>query len=118
MIIWGWRRNGHVDWSGLLECAACQRWRIHYGVRIKRWLTIFFIPVLPLWGDRETTCAVCLHKRKLDAPEFEALRETGARNLRLAEQYEHDPKELQRQLALASSEDAAVDAGQLRQGAA
>ena len=106
MILFGWRKKGEVAWSGLLKCEACARWRLHYGVRAKRWFTLFFIPVIPLWGDNHLMCAVCARKQQVSAPEFDSLRERAVRNLRLAEQYEHDPQELQRQLALASEQDA------------
>jgi hypothetical protein len=113
MIIWGWRRKGDVEWSGLLECPTCARWRIHYGIRIKRWLTIFFIPLVPLWGDRETMCAVCTQKQKVGAADFPGLGERAKRNLRLAEQYQDNPQEQQRQLALAAAGDAPAATQQL-----
>jgi hypothetical protein len=107
MILFGWRKKGEVAWSGLLKCEACARWRLHYGIRAKRWFTLFFIPVIPLWGDNQLMCAVCVRKQQVSQQEFEALCEAGVRNRELAEQYQDNPQELARRLALANPEPAA-----------
>lgn len=113
MKVFGRRRTANVAWSGFLDCGDCRRWRIHYGTRVRRWLAVCSIPVVPLGGDREVMCAVCNHRQLLSRRAFGALRLRAARNLRLAEQYQHDPPELRRRLALASAQDAPAAARRL-----
>ncbi len=108
MIIWGFRKRGHPEWSGLLKCASCDRWRLHHGVRTKRQMTVFFVPLVPLWSDRQSICAVCLRREKLDRDAFDALGETARRNVDLADRYRDAPAELQRQLARAADETAPI----------
>lgn len=85
MIIWGWRSKGEPEWSGIVECPKCQKWRLHYGIRVKRWFTLFFIPVMPLWGDSKVICAVCLREEKLPRETYAAVAQTAIANLQMAE---------------------------------
>ncbi|HZP58669.1 MAG TPA: hypothetical protein VFC53_14130 [Dehalococcoidia bacterium] len=80
MIAWGWKKKGEAEWSGIIQCQACQKWRLHYGIRVKRWFTLFFVPLIPLWSDSKVICAVCRHEQKLPRPEYEEIgREAAAR---------------------------------------
>ncbi|TAK67140.1 MAG: hypothetical protein EPO22_03185 [Dehalococcoidia bacterium] len=85
MIIWGWRSKGEPEWSGIIECPQCSKWRLHYGVRVKRWFTLFFIPVFPLWGDSKVLCAVCLREEKLSSEAYAAVAQAAISNLKLAD---------------------------------
>ncbi len=88
MIIFGWRSKGETEWSGLLNCAACDRWTNHFGIKVNRYFTLFFVPVLPLWNDTKVVCGLCLAERRLLPAEFQAIKQVAIanRNLVLAVQ--------------------------------
>jgi len=40
-------------------CTKCARPTIHAAIEAKRWLTLFFIPTIPLGASYATRCGVC-----------------------------------------------------------
>ncbi len=55
-------------------CSRCQNLVTYRFVRTRRWLTYFFIPVLPLSTTDELLCPVCEHSIALTAGEARAAR--------------------------------------------
>ena len=41
------------------QCVKCTRPTMQVAVEAKRWLTLFFIPVIPLGGSYVVRCGVC-----------------------------------------------------------
>jgi hypothetical protein len=80
----GWRSWGEPEWTGLLLCEQCRNWAIHYGIRVKRFFTLFLLPVLPLGSDTNVICSICLHKRQLGPGEFAQAEKLGRFNYDLA----------------------------------
>ncbi len=66
------------------QCPHC-RWRVYYHfVRTRRWLTYWFIPILPLSTTAQLICPVCTNGIPLTGREARhALR--GELNLRVGE---------------------------------
>ena len=84
MIIFGWRSKGEAEWSGILSCVQCGQITSHYGIRVKRYFTIFFIPIIPLWSDSKSICSDCLHETKLGPEQYIETRELAQANYDLA----------------------------------
>ena len=40
-------------------CSKCGRPTMHALVEVKRWFTLFFIPVIPLGGSHAVRCNLC-----------------------------------------------------------
>lgn len=51
------------------HCPRCAHLVRYSYVRTRRWLTYFFIPVLPLSTTNELVCPVCAYSIKLSAAE-------------------------------------------------
>ena len=92
MIIFGWRSKGEADWSGFLNCQRCAQLSPHYGIRLKRYFTIFFIPIIPLWSDSKTVCSDCLYETKLGPEEYIAARELAQTYYDMALLAKRDPE--------------------------
>ena len=60
LIIWGWRGITRSGDTGVFYCPHCGDDRGYSEKRVRRWFTLFFIPVLPLnhLGDY-VECAHC-----------------------------------------------------------
>lgn len=84
-MIFGWRSKSGADWSGILRCTRCQKWRLHYGMRTKRQFTLYFLPVLPLGSNRKLMCASCLLETSVDESTFAQRRLQGEENRRIAD---------------------------------
>ena len=98
-IIFGWRSWGEPVWTGLLLCEQCRNWAIHYGIRVKRFFTLFFLPVLPLGSDTNVICSICLHKRQLGPGEFAQAEKLGRFNYDLAVLARENPEEYEKVVA-------------------
>jgi hypothetical protein len=96
MIVWGWRKRAEPEWAGILACPNCSRWRLHHGLKIKRTFTLFFMPLVPLWSDSTTSCAVCLRQEKLNAAQYALAAREGKRLLDIADLAQSDPIAYQR----------------------
>jgi hypothetical protein len=70
IIFFGWRGVKGNDGSPSVQmvCPLCREQSVLHGRVIRRWFTLFFIPVLPLQsvagGYRFTQCSTC--KREID----------------------------------------------------
>ena len=60
MIIWGWTGRTSVISKHHFHCPQCSRMRTGTLMQIRTWLTIFFIPILPLVNQgRHVQCTQC-----------------------------------------------------------
>lgn len=60
MIIWGWRTVGKRIAEGLFSCPTCRCDRHFEHQRLRRFMTIFFIPLIPLKVVGEVVrCMTC-----------------------------------------------------------
>jgi len=59
MIIYGVRNRTHTTWQAPAPCRRCGATTVHTGVQSRRWLTLFFIPVIPLWQRCRLYCNRC-----------------------------------------------------------
>jgi len=84
VIVFGWKSQGGADWSGILKCEKCHEWSMHYGVRVKRHFTLFFVPVVPLWANTKVVCSECNATRPLGAIQFAEVQHLAEVNLKLA----------------------------------
>lgn len=60
MIIWGWRVRTSVADKGDFHCPHCSSRQPYRHEKLRRWFTLYFIPVIPL--DRlgeHVTCGTC-----------------------------------------------------------
>lgn len=96
MIIFGWRKSPSTTWQGLLPCPFCQGVAIHMGCKVRRWFTLFFIPVVPLWSDRYVLCNRCGYQRQVGAEEEAELQDASQGLLALYELQKQDPEAAER----------------------
>jgi hypothetical protein len=104
-MIFGYRAKGEADWTGFLKCPTCVKWCPHYGVKTRRWFTLFFIPVVPLWTTRQVMCARCLRKEKMERTAYEVSAAKAKSNAAIVEEYKNEPTELKRRLAASNQVD-------------
>jgi ribosomal protein L37E len=74
MIIYGVRNRSKAAWQAPAPCRQCGAATVHTGIQSRRWLTLFFIPVIPLWQRRRLYCNRCGLATKPTRAEWEALR--------------------------------------------
>jgi hypothetical protein len=48
MIIWGWRTLTHSGETGEFHCPQCSAKQPYTRQKIRRWFTLYFIPIIPL----------------------------------------------------------------------
>jgi hypothetical protein len=59
LIIFGWRTTlAHVA-TLLVQCSHCQTPAAHHVRKLRRWFTLFFIPLIPYKTVHYTTCTYC-----------------------------------------------------------
>ncbi len=59
IILFGFRRVRARLGTILVMCAFCHTPAAHAITRIRKWFTLFFIPVIPLGTKYATTCTMC-----------------------------------------------------------
>jgi hypothetical protein len=59
IILFGIRRRGTRLGSVFLLCPHCQAPAAQVISRVRKWCTVFFIPVIPLGTTYSTTCTMC-----------------------------------------------------------
>lgn len=75
MIIYGWRKRAHDRGECVgANCQTCGTKVLLHFVIIRNWLTLFFIPLIPLRAKRHLICPVChtkypVAKHHVDATE-------------------------------------------------
>lgn len=73
IIIFGFRRTVGQHWQGLVKCPYHGNWALWSGLRIRRWFTLFFIPVIPFWSDWIAKCDACGYAVKFPHSEWKAI---------------------------------------------
>lgn len=102
MIVFGWRARGEPGWTGLLHCQGCDQWAMQYAYRVKRWFTLFFIPVVPLWSDWKIVCGNCGSEVGVGAHQYFEFQEQGEFLYGLAVLEGEDPEAYRRAMATLS----------------
>jgi len=76
MIIWGWGRRTTTDYgmSRSYTCNNCRNVNRFRLLGVKKWFTLFFIPVFPYETSCLELCPICRAGRKLQKQELEALK--------------------------------------------
>ena len=92
MIVFGWKSQSGAEWSGVLKCEKCWQWGMHYGVRLKRHFTLFFIPLVPLWGNTKVVCGQCNAEHVLGPVEFNEIQHLAEANLQIAIAARNNPE--------------------------
>ena len=59
IILFGLRRVATRLGVSFMMCAYCQTPSAHPITRVRRWFTLFFIPVIPLGSKYGVTCTMC-----------------------------------------------------------
>jgi len=67
IFIWGWRVRFRTVAEGVFFCQVCGGDRTYHRKQGRRWITIFFIPMIPLnnVGDEFVECATCRNAYRL-----------------------------------------------------
>ncbi len=73
MIIFGFRRSRKQLGTVFTLCRQCGQPCAHAVVALKRWFTLFFIPVIPLGATYIVVCAMCGGAVKIDKAGAEQL---------------------------------------------
>jgi hypothetical protein len=81
MVIFGWKQTAKELGALFSYCGSCGQpgWQRIY--QRMTWLTLFFVPVLPLRSTRALLCGTCGAQSKLTKPQAAAL---------VARAYSHD----------------------------
>lgn len=64
-FIFGLRSRANVMGAQVLDCAHCGTQQLHQVVRIRRFFTLFFIPLIPFPSTYRAVCTVCKTRRRL-----------------------------------------------------
>lgn len=60
MIIWGWRTLKGTAATGDFHCPHCANRQGFNHEKLRRWFTLYFIPVIPVGAmDEQVTCTTC-----------------------------------------------------------
>jgi hypothetical protein len=59
IILWGFRRRLARLGVVFALCSACHTPAAQPVIRVRRWFTLFFIPIIPLGTKYHTTCTMC-----------------------------------------------------------
>lgn len=81
MVIIGFRTFGKLlgELGAPTLCLQCGGTLCHQVVRERYWLTLFFLPVLPIWQIYSLLCPNCGAKQSLKRREAMAMLEHGRR---------------------------------------
>ena len=79
LIIFGFRSTVRVLATALMACGRCGQTGAHRLVRIRRWFTLFFLPVIPISSRVVQTCLVCGLALHVTAPQAEQVVALSAR---------------------------------------
>jgi hypothetical protein len=77
MIIYGWGRRTTKDEgpSRTYVCNNCRNTNRFRLITVKKWFTLFFIPVFPYSSDHVELCPICKQGRKIAKAEMDALKQ-------------------------------------------
>ncbi|MDA8358688.1 MAG: DUF2510 domain-containing protein [Actinomycetota bacterium] len=73
-IIFGYRRRRTGEGVVLSQCAKCQQVGPHTLMATSTWLTLFFIPIIPLPRRHRLVCRQCAHKTTVRGLELASVR--------------------------------------------
>ena len=73
MIIWGFRASTKKLATLLLVCSRCGNPAEHRVLQRRRWLILFFVPVLPVSSTRSMVCGSCGTTSSIDREEARRL---------------------------------------------
>jgi hypothetical protein len=77
LLIWGFRSTVAHLATLMLTCGACRTPAAHHVRRMRRWFTLFFIPVIPYKTVYFTTCTYCGVDLKLTQEEATRLEQAA-----------------------------------------
>lgn len=88
MIIWGWRGLKLSDGAGQFHCPQCNDQRAYKGVKVQRFFTLYFIPLIPLEvAGRSVQCQTCRAHYRPDVLRYDPIAEREGRQRELAAVY-------------------------------
>jgi hypothetical protein len=61
IILFGFRRKSSRLATVFVMCAHCRTPAAHAVARVRRFFTLFFVPIIPLGTKYFTTCTMCGH---------------------------------------------------------
>jgi hypothetical protein len=64
-IIFGYRSKPTIEGGFKNTCPSCRRKTIHGVIRVTKWFTLFFIPVIPFSNKLFVGCNVCGMRNEL-----------------------------------------------------
>lgn len=74
LVIWGFRwLKRVVDQVGPYNCDRCQYFGMWTAIRMSRFFTLFFIPVIPIRREYSLICPVCSRQAVIDKAQYDQL---------------------------------------------
>jgi hypothetical protein len=72
MIIFGWGRRTVKKYGpiGVYLCPNCHNNSVFLLVKVTRWFTLFFIPLIPYSPEYLLLCSICSKGSRLDRDQF------------------------------------------------
>jgi len=72
-FLFGWGRQTRKDFGPTipLKCGNCNNSGFHMLLHLKKWFTLFFIPVVPYESRHYLLCEVCSRGFELHGPQIE-----------------------------------------------
>jgi hypothetical protein len=77
VILYGWVRRGILLATKMDFCTGCGAVTTHGIFRIATIVTIFFVPILPIWVSHALICSQCGTRRKLGWRQVRAALSSG-----------------------------------------
>ena len=71
-IIYGGRSRNKVLGQKEITCSRCQRPSYHAVVRTRRWFTLYFIPLIPMYKRTIIRCNLCGFQSQIDNSQADA----------------------------------------------
>ena len=78
LLIWGFRSSIARLAALLLQCGVCRTPAAHHVTKLRKWFTLFFIPVIPYKTVHFTTCTYCGADLEISAEEATRLEAAAA----------------------------------------
>ena len=75
-IIFGWGRETIKDLGPVEEhiCPNCRNKKYWHLIQLRKWFSLFFIPLIPYEGSYSLLCPICKQGISLDEKEFNKLK--------------------------------------------
>jgi hypothetical protein len=73
MIVYGYRTRNKVMGQVQYTCQQCHQNSYHAVVRTRRWVTLFWIPVVPISKSTTARCNMCGYQEKVDNKQADAM---------------------------------------------